>query len=207
LIDKGEKLFCQKCGKEIPEGSSYCPNCGQKATLGNSGSLNAINDEEYKAFIGPRSDNYLERFNKFNKSGIDRFVFTWHWPAFFIGFWWLLYRKMYFWSLIAFGVWWLPHLALPGMFIWGAVGNYLYYLQVHRKILDYKKQTNEGLPITPLNELGGVNRWVWVLGLIVSLIFIAGFGLSAVMLYRFLTRGYLTVQDYVEIGFSSGGTF
>ena len=59
-------------------------------------------------------------------------------------------------------------------------------------------------PSHPLNDLGGVNRWVWVLGLIVSLIFLAGFGLSAVMLYRFLTQGFLTVQDYVEIGFSNG---
>ena len=57
---------------------------------------------------------------------------------------------MYFWSLIAFGVWWLPHLALPGMFIWGAVGNYLYYLQAQRKILDHKKKTNEVFPLPPV---------------------------------------------------------
>ena len=200
-------MVCLRCGKELPVEGAFCPHCGLKANQENPSPLCTPSDEEYRAYIGPRAEHYLSTFPKFNQSGMDRFVFTWHWPAFFIGFWWLLYRKMYFWSLIAFGVWWLPHLALPGMFIWGAVGNYLYYLQVQRKISDYRKQTNEGLPISPLNELGGVNRWVWILGLMVSFIFLAGLGLSAVMLYRFLTRGYLTVQDYVEIGYSSGASF
>ena len=134
-------MDCHRCGKELPEGGSFCPNCGLRANQGNPSFPGTPSDEEYRAYIGPRAEHYLSKFSKFNKYGMDQFALTWHWPAFFIGFWWLLYRKMYFWSLIAFGVWWLPHLALPGMFIWGAVGNYLYYLQVQKKILDYKRQT------------------------------------------------------------------
>lgn len=191
-------MFCQKCGKEIPEGSSYCPNCGQKATPGDSFSLSAISEEEYRAYIGPRSYNYLEKFNKFNKSGIDRFVFTWHWPAFFGGFWWLLYRKMYFWSLIAFGVWWLPHLALPGMFIWGAVANYLYYLQAKRKISDFRSRSSTALPTVTLAEIGGVNRWVWVLAISLAVLIGAVLILGGVVLYQ-LFREFLNWPEYLEV--------
>jgi hypothetical protein len=191
-------LFCQKCGKEIPEGSSYCPYCGQKATSGDSFSPSVIKDEEYRDYIGPRAYNYMEKFNKFNRSGMDRFVFTWHWPAFFIGFWWLLYRKMYFWSLIAFGVWWLPHLALPGMFIWGAVGHYLYYLQAKRKISDYRIRSSTALPAITLAEIGGVNRWVWILAVLFAVLIGAALILGGVFLYH-LFREFLNWPEYLEV--------
>jgi hypothetical protein len=200
-------IYCSQCGKEIPEGGTYCPYCGQKAHYGSFRASTRISEEDFIDYVGPRAEHYLVKFKKFQTTAADGFALTWHWPAFIFGFWWLLYRKLYVWALVALGLWLIPHLALPAWFVWGAVANYLYFRQAKREIGEYRSRLNAALPAGTLSEIGGVNRWVWVLGLIVSLIFIAGFGLSAVMLYRFLTQGYLTVEDYVEIGFSPGWPF
>jgi hypothetical protein len=53
--------------------------------------------EDYTAFIGKHAEKYLSTFEKFHVNGTDTFRLTWHWPAFFIPFWWMLYRKLYHW--------------------------------------------------------------------------------------------------------------
>jgi len=105
---------------------------------------------------------------------------------------------MYFWSLIAFGVWWLPHLALPGMFIWGAVANYLYYRQAKRKISDFRNRSNTALPAFTLAEIGGVNRWVWVLAVLLAVMIGAAIILGGVFLYQ-LFREFLNWPEYLEV--------
>lgn len=51
-------------------------------------------DALYQAVIGPANqDYYLERFRRFDQAG--KAGASWHWPAFFITFFWLLYRKMW----------------------------------------------------------------------------------------------------------------
>ena len=51
-------------------------------------------------YVGPKNNDYYQRqFDKF-RSGSG--VVTWHWPAFFLASFWLLYRKMW---LYALGYW------------------------------------------------------------------------------------------------------
>ena len=50
-------------------------------------------DALYAVAVGAKKrDYYLERFRAFDAGGS---AITWHWPAFFITFWWLLYRKLW----------------------------------------------------------------------------------------------------------------
>ncbi len=51
-------------------------------------------DEIYKSIIGPKNQTYyLTKFTHFDdKGGVSA---SWHWPAFFVTFFWLLYRKMW----------------------------------------------------------------------------------------------------------------
>ena len=64
----------------------------------------ADQQEYYKAILGPKNqDYYLEQFSRLDDAGKP--VASWHWPAFFVTFYWLLYRKMW---LPALGYFFLP---------------------------------------------------------------------------------------------------
>jgi Tfp pilus assembly protein PilE len=55
-------------------------------------------EKYYDAAIGEKnSDYYLEKFNKYDNDGIKA---SWNWPAFFISFLWLLYRKMWLYAIL-----------------------------------------------------------------------------------------------------------
>ena len=149
---------------------------------------------------GPILKSILNKFKKFTGTGVDSFALTWHWPAFFAGCWWMLYRKMYVWAMIAFGIWMVPHLALPAMLVWGAVGNYLYYLHAKRKIKEWKQASQGSFVPEALAGLGGVNRWVWVAGLVFSVLIVGGLVLVLFLVYHFLTRSHIIFPDYLETG-------
>src|SRR5690606_28271216 len=79
-------------------------------------------DALYRAVIGRNAEYYLERFRGFDAAG--KAGASWHWPAFFITFFWLLYRKM--WGAAAAYVVLVlaSYLVLPtvGMIVAGAGG-------------------------------------------------------------------------------------
>ena len=81
----------------------------------------SISDEEYyKAIIGPKNpDYYLRHFSRFDDEGKARA--TWHWPAFFVTFYWLLYRKMWLNALIYF---FLPYIILIPFGVLGAAAGH-----------------------------------------------------------------------------------
>ena len=110
-------MICSRCGKEAREGGCYCPYCGAVYSKVYSNlsaeETDLIRDFEFKAFIGNNSEKYLKKFKKFTGKGVATFALTWHWPAFFAGAWWLLYRKIYFWALFGFGTWMIPRVAQP----------------------------------------------------------------------------------------------
>jgi len=191
-------MTCGRCGKEIREDSVYCSHCGQKVDLQTQGCLAVGAEEDYRAFLGPRADNYLVKFKKFTDKEEEGFALTWHWPAFFFGFWWLLYRKLYVWALVALALWLIPHLVLPVWFIWGAVANYLYYLRAKRKISDFRNRSFTALPAVTLAEIGGVNRWVWVLAVLLAVIIGVAIILGGVFLYQ-LFREFLNWPEYLEV--------
>ena len=61
----------------------------------------------YAALIGPANASY---YMAYRERAMERGYapLSWHWPAFFLGFFWLLYRKQYQWAFIAF---FYPYLA------------------------------------------------------------------------------------------------
>ena len=63
--------------------------------------------ELYAALIGPANAGYYLAYrDRAEERGYA--PRSWHWPAFFLGFFWLLYRKQYQWAFIAF---FYPYLA------------------------------------------------------------------------------------------------
>jgi hypothetical protein len=142
-----------------------------------------VTEDEFAAFIRGKAQQYLLKFRKFSVDGNDHFVATWHWPAFFVGFWWLLYRKMYLWAFVYFFLLIIPYANLAVWFTLAISGNYLYYRFVKGKILRVKTLQPSGDIVKTLSELGGVNKWVPVVGIIVSIVaffmFLLGLILSA----------------------------
>jgi hypothetical protein len=69
---------------------------------------------------------------------IDNFKATWHWPAFFVPFWWMLYRKLYGWAILAFfGI--IPYIGLFLNVVWAITANYIYYKHARKKLLGIKQ--------------------------------------------------------------------
>jgi hypothetical protein len=176
--------YCPYCGKEIGEGSRFCPHCGNSITQSGrpAWSFPASNiipkEEDYIAFIGNNAEKYLKKFNAFTVGGIENFALTWHWPAFLFGFWWMLYRKLYAWALLAFLVACIPYVGFAGMIAWGITGNYIYYRHATSKIMALRQMQPSANISVALAQIGGVNRWViWVavvliiIGIMVVLLF------------------------------------
>jgi Protein of unknown function (DUF2628) len=53
----------------------------------------------YWAAVGPsKADYYAPKFLRFNEPGASKV--SWNWPAFFVSFYWFLYRRMYgYWAI------------------------------------------------------------------------------------------------------------
>jgi Tfp pilus assembly protein PilE len=76
-------------------------------------------DELVRAFVGPKNqDYYMRHFSRFEGGG--QTGMSWHWPAFFVMFYWLLYRKMWRNALIYFL---LPYLVMIALGIVGAAAG------------------------------------------------------------------------------------
>ena len=142
-----------------------------------------VTEDELASFIGGKAQKYLLKFKKFSFNGSDRFSATWHWPAFLVGFWWLLYRKMYLWAFVYFILLMIPYVNVGAWITLAISGHYLYYRHAKGKILRVKTLQPSGDILKTLSELGGVNKWVPVVGIIVStaafFMFVLGLILSA----------------------------
>ncbi len=117
----------------------------------------APTDEDTAIFVGRNSEAYVSRFAAFNAGGAGGFIPTWHWPAFFLGPLWLLYRKIYGWAALALIPYVVPvsGLVFPdsldvnwwacmsiGVVIsaaWALVANHLYYRHAKKKIRELKR--------------------------------------------------------------------
>lgn len=126
-------MFCPKCGLGNPDTAQFCEGCGNKLPTPNYGSVQLgkdgyssqpsySNKDYYEAFIGEKNQHYyLQKFQQFDRDG--KTSITWHWPAFFVAFYWMLYRKMW---LNAFLYFISPYLALfVGGIIIGVLGAVL----------------------------------------------------------------------------------
>ena len=157
---------CTQCGSEIRSGESFCRQCG--ARLGDNaagpGATTAVTENDLTMFVGKNTDKYLGSFRKFAAGGEDSFAATWHWPAFFFSFWWLLYRKMYVWMLVFLFLGCIPVAGLLAMIGFGLSAKYLYYKHAKKKIAAVKVQTpSEVDRAAAIARAGGVNNVAIVL--------------------------------------------
>lgn len=162
--------LCEKCGKEVQGGEIFCRHCGarllsQQASPSGFASTGKINDEDYALFIGKNADKYLAKFKKFNLTGEDSFAATWHWPAFFVPFFWLLYRKLYLWALLVFIVGLIPYVGFAAMVVFGISANYLYYTHAKNKLLEVKtaQPASDVQRVAAIARRGGVNSLVVII--------------------------------------------
>lgn len=194
--------FCPHCGKamDTETESVFCPHCGKKIALpAIDPSNDPIIEEEFRTFIGKKADHYLRKFRNFSGRGTNGFAVTWNWSAFFLGFIWMLYRKMYLWALVAFFIAFTP-VAFPLTMIgWGIVGNYLYYLHARKKILEYKTRQGATPIILSLSELGGVNRWVSFVGFLFFLFLLSIVVFGFLLFLNFLEYKGFFMPQFVEI--------
>ncbi len=88
-------MECKKCGKVNLPTAEFCVHCGTNVPPAYGP------DEHYKAVLGASNSNYylgiFKDFDAAGKGGV-----TWHWPAFFATFFWLLYRKLWLDAAIYF---------------------------------------------------------------------------------------------------------
>ncbi len=123
----------------------------------------------WEAYAGPRGDWYAERFKRFTQKGTPAFAPSWNWSAFLFGIVWLIYRKMYRWALLLFGVS-MAGIVIPGgslaiSFFFGAFANFLYFLHVKKKVDIIISESDHIDSDQAIKERGGVNPLPKVLAL------------------------------------------
>jgi len=123
-------------------------------------------------FVGENIDDYLAKFEKFEQGGTPHFVFTWHWSAFFLSFFWAIYRKLWGWSIVMFIS--LLFLPLLSNILWGTVANYIYYRQSMQKIKNIRKQYSSDMIDEKLSESGGTSKLALSAALLVVLLLMNG---------------------------------
>ena len=191
-------LILKEAGTKEKEDAPMAEKFGEENNLSN-GEIEDVKDvfvssdqskteateEDFAHFIGKNADKYLLKFKKFKVGGVDKFSISWHWPAFFFGFLWMLYRKLYLWTLVAFAIGIIS--LFPSDFgflitiVWGMTGNYIYYKHAKKKILKLKTDQPSfdlSLMETSLRKIGGVNRWA---AYIPAIIFIAGIWVAIII--------------------------
>lgn len=97
-------MYCRHCGSQNPDSARFCIACGAAISSHANGTVHAAGDqhplEKYEAVIGPDNrDYYLSHFSRMRDGGSR---LSWHWPAFFLTSYWLLYRKMWIPALVYF---------------------------------------------------------------------------------------------------------
>ena len=108
-------MHCPHCATANPEAGHFCTHCGRPLTEPTAEERTL---ENFRAILGPNNQEYyLQRFEEYEANG--KTTIGWHWPAFFITFYWLLYRKMWLAALLYFI---LPYLCTS---VLGVVGSLL----------------------------------------------------------------------------------
>ena len=126
-------------------------------------------------FVAVNTDYYACQFAKFGDAERPSFALSWHWPAFFVFFFWAVYRKLWLWAGVnlAGGVV-LALTVKPGFvylawaLFWPLTANYLYFRHARNRVFQHAPGDGEPAPG------GGVSRGAVWLGMIVMFLFSAG---------------------------------
>ena len=145
-------------------------------------------------YVAVNSDYYAKQFAKFGDIDNPRFAISWHWPAFFVFFFWAIYRKLWQWAgvyfvgnaLLLLMVDWIIAYIM-WLLLWPLVANYLYFLHVRKRVV-----VGSGKP----NQSGGTNRR----GVLVTLMamFMLSWVLSAPITEHLLQRSLLQLGSELE---------
>lgn len=183
---RGATAKCRRCGgamviandrRRSPQVAALpgmpVTNEGETEAPGQGPAESASNDmntwlKDLEAFVGPMAAKYLATFKRFEMEEQPRFRLTWHWPAALVGFWWLLYRKLYFWAVVAVVITFIPILNVLGIVGFGLGGNYLYYRHACKQIRALRSALPQANLAITLRHLGGVNRWAMILGFLMG---------------------------------------
>ena len=164
-------MTCPRCAQQNPDTAVNCSSCNQQFAVPEAVSNSDL--APWRQFIGPRADYYLERFRFFQTANGKYFRPSWHWPAFGVGWLWFLYRKMYVHAGVFLIGGLLPMLfgaGLVGAVLWngvaGVTANFLYYLHVKFKleVIQRRTPTDRAIRDALIADAGGVQPYVWWLG-------------------------------------------
>lgn len=116
-----------------------------------------LSEEEYiDLFVGPISDKYMANFRKFGIKGPSSFVPTWHWPAFFVPFFWLLYRKLYLHAIGVLVLSFIPGINILTCVAMGLTAYYLYFRHAQSSVIAIKRATSPAEIGYAITREGGV---------------------------------------------------
>lgn len=191
-------MNCAACGQPLLEGANFCQYCGtsvpredvqdhENHPLNESPQNIADFEEEalWRMFIGAKADYYFRKWGF--QQGTSTKQLSWNWAAFFLGFFWAGYRKMYRIILIFIGVFLAVDvltlvfnldqnlvdlidrgIGMGTAVTFGFYGNYFYYVHTKRKISQLKNSPSFGR--RSVVEAGGTSG----LGVLISIgLFIA----------------------------------
>lgn len=164
-------MICPYCKETVLDGAIKCRHCGSMLNLDRTNTINvdSVTTDEIQAFAGPNAYYYIQNFSKYTITGREKFCATWNWSCFGFTFLWMLYRKMYFLSIITFVLFCLPGVNVILHIGAGIAGNYLYYRHVREKILEIRATQTPQNYVPVLQEIGGINKWVITLGVIITI--------------------------------------
>ena len=163
--------LCKNCGAWVEDDDRFCEHCGNNLSSVDDPVVIDVEPEVVEAeiimpskrydspaadarevrerLIGSKTEYYLPRFEKMET--LNSFT-DWNWAAFFFGFWWMLYRKMYVFGAVALVVTeLLSMLTIPGLGLLvslavGVVGNFLYMKDINNrtdKAMDLQPEERE----------------------------------------------------------------
>ena len=173
---------------------------------------------DYENAIGPNSDYYLPRFEKYDQRGAG---ISWNWPAFFLTSSWYVYRKLYLLGILNFFYPWI--LLFVGGFLIGIrmfpapVGgamiillgpvpwllltlfaNRIYWRRTNRVIADTPAYPDPGRRARELQSAGGVARGPMVAMVVVTALFLFGYVRVFVMTAMPAYQGYKVRAQVTE---------
>ena len=140
-----------------------------------AGAKGAGRESALLGFVAVNTDYYGRQFAKFGDAERSSFALSWHWPAFFVFFFWAVYRKLWLWAGVnlAGGVV-LALTVKPGFvylawaLFWPLAANYLYFRHARNRV--FQHAPGDGGPAPG----GGVSRGAVWLGMVVMFLFSAG---------------------------------